>query len=216
MGGPGCRNLIDWKEIYFEENRGGHSLYLVGTAVLLIWIYLAFVAKIAPYHVDRYVFCIYPFVSLVLTYLIFRVLQEFKLPVLVCQAVVWILFLFLTGKGIYENRIQYIYPETAPNIELARGHSGEDCIYVTDNDGAYLLVGNALELQHMGWVLVLPPDYLSALPKIVNESADEMVVYVDERYNPDEIMTQFCQNSGFQTYEPLFVSRCYAYVVKRQ
>lgn len=201
------------KKYFLEKEEKSAGFYIVLTGIVIISAYMAVVAKIAPFHVDRYIFCIYPLVSLILTYLFYFILREFSIPPVWGQVFITVLFVMLTIKGIYENRIHYLYPEAEKNIELMEEHSGDDCIYITNE--YYKLTGNALELENMGRVLALMPENMEDLSNILDESVDEMIVYVDEWYNQDEIMKLFCDAGKFRTYRLLFVSGCYAYVVER-
>lgn len=204
--------LLIGKDILLKVKKSA-QFYMVIMLGMAVVAYVGLVAKISPYESDRYIFCIYPIVSLLLSYIFFTILRKFKLPLVLCQVAVAAIFLLLAVKGICEKRVQYLYLEKANNVELVKEHSGDDCIYVTDEP--YKLVGNALELENMNRVLVFSPKNMENLSEIIDKDIPEMVVYVDETLEQEEIMEMFCQNGGFGYYEFLFSSRADAYVVGR-
>lgn len=205
--------ILVWKNIILGRQSKSHQFYIVEMAFVSIIMYMLIVAKIAPYQVDRYIFCIYPLVSLVLSYALFSVFLKFEISPVWSQIIVMALFLFIAMKGMHENIIQYIYPEMSSNIELAKEHAGDECIYITRD--YYKLVGSALELENMGKVRGLIPEEIGRLPEIVDMSASEMIIYVDESFNQDEILGAVCESGGFISYEYLLTSRCNAYVMRR-
>lgn len=205
--------ILIGKDMILKKKTKSKQFYIILMAMVTIGAYFFVVVKIAPYQVDRYIFCIYPLISLLLSYALFRILIQFKVSIKWSQIGVVILFLFIAAKGMYENKIRYIYPEMNQNIDLAKEHAGDDCIYITRN--YYKLAGSALELENMRRVRGLIPEEMWRLPDIIDISVDEMIVYVDETYNQDKIMNSFCQNSGFKNYEYLLTSRCKAYVVRK-
>lgn len=205
--------VIFVREFIFYKKEKKVQFYISIMAIFVVSAYIIVIAKIAPFYVDRYIFCIYPLISLIFAYLLFYILQNIKLNVNLCQLVVIAVALCINAKGIFENRIHYIYPEAEGNIEIMEEHSGDDCIYISHD--YYKLTGNALELKNMGRVLAMIPERVETLSEIINPSVKEMIVYVDEGYDQKKIMEEFCEAGGFKTYELLFVSRCYAYVVEK-
>lgn len=196
--------ILIGKDMILKKETKSKKFYIILMAIVVIWAYFIMVVKIAPYEVDRYLFCIYPLISLIISYALFRILMQFNVSLKWSHIGVIVVFLLITVKGMYGNKIGYIYPEMGQNIELAESHAGDDCIYITRD--YYKLVGSALELENMGRVRGLVPDELWRLPEIIDMSAEEMIVYVDETYNQEEIMNSFCLNSGFKGYEYLLTS----------
>lgn len=201
------------KDMILKKETRSKQFYIIMMAMVTIWAYFIVVVKIAPYRVDRYLFCIYPLISLIISYALFCILIQFNISLTWSHVGVLLVFLLIVVKGVSENKIQYLYSDMWQNIELAKRHAGDDCIYITRD--YYKLVGSALELENMGRVRGLIPDELYRLPEIIDMSAEEMIVYVDETYDQKEIMNLFCSNGGFKSYRYLLTSRCNAYVVSK-
>lgn len=188
---------------------------VLAAVLFLAWVlccYLAVIAKIAPYQVDRYIFGIYPPFLLLVFFLLYRSIRYWCAPA-VSLVLMLLISIGLAAFGVNGKHVQYIYADHKDNVRIMEEHAGEVCLYITWD--YYKLVGNALELEYMGSVHADVPDRIEELPSMVDPAIDKMIVYVDEDFDQEEILGRVCESLGFSTWEPLFESRCFAYEVRK-
>lgn len=174
--------------------------------------YFMIVVKIAPYQVDRYIFAIYPIAILVVLFLFWMVLRYWTSDQSAWKVILG-LTVILVLSGVSGKNVQYLYRDHKNNVKIMEQNSGADCLYVTWD--YYKLVGNALELEHMGRVFTEVPDRIEELSHILDPNKDKLIVYVDESFDQNDILEKICSAGGFHEWKQLFESRCIAYELIR-
>lgn len=207
------RNGQSVKSIFANIDAASKREFSVILCLLfVVFGYFIIIQKIAPYQVDRYVFGIYPEVTLLVLYFLYKIVIYWSSKK-VSFAVVLILAIFFAISGASGKNVQYLYKEYANNVNIMREHAGEDCLYITNE--YYKLTGNALELEYMGRIFTEEPDRIKALAEELDSNKESLVVYADESLNQEEILNRVCDAAGFREWVPLFESRCKAYELKR-
>ena len=174
--------------------------------------YFAIILKIAPYQVDRYMFGIYPELTLLVFYFVFKIVNYWSSKNAAFTAMLMMAAVFSVS-GASGKHVQYLYKNYANNVNIMKEHAGEDCLYITWD--YYKLVGNALELENMGRVFTEVPDRIESLAEKLDPDKKNLIVYVDESFDQKEILNRVCNAAGYRAWRPLFKSRCKAYELMR-
>ena len=133
------------------------------------------------------------------------------------EKVTFIVMMVIAGalaiSGVSGKRVQYLYSGHKDNVKIMEEHEGDTCLYITDEK--YLLVQNALELEHMGVVFIESPENIESLAGKINVSKDRMIVYVTDRVDQEETLKRVCETLGFTDWKPLFTSGYPVYELMR-
>ena len=111
-------------------------LILFSITLLFTWI----ISNIAPdmgVFMDRYTFCIFPFVAIVSVACLSALFLRFIKRTWIRNFLLVLLIAVFTLSSHLNNKGQYLYSENEPRTQLSSSISGTDCIFVTDYD--YLL-----------------------------------------------------------------------------
>lgn len=98
--------------------------------------YWGMITKIAPYQTDRYVFCIYPLVVLVLVYLGNRGLNLFVRNPRACTAVLALVGLGVTVLSYQTQKVNYLYTQYEQRYQDLAPYEGYPIVYLSVT-GAY-------------------------------------------------------------------------------
>lgn len=165
--------------------------------------YFILISKIAPFLVDRYLFGVYPVIVLITFFLLYEILHYWS-----SERVTFIVMIVIAGAlavfGVSGKQVQYLYSANKDNVKIMEDHEGDTCLYITDEQ--YLLVQNALELEHMGVVFIESPENIESLAGKINTNKDSMIVYVTDRVDQEETLKRVCETLGFTDWKPLFTS----------
>lgn len=186
------------------------DLYLFQIA-LAAGLYLALVAKIAPYREDRYILNIYPMVMLTLVWITKLIFQrnlnrahgKWIAAIVLCCVV-------LTG-NVYPG-VNYLYKESGKKLETADQYAHLPAFYVTKDNNRYRAAGDSYFLARAKHVYPLKEDgifavsdALDALEKENGESYSQFFVYVDMTFeNEEEILGKMEQELGAESAQKLF------------
>ena len=212
---------IDKEGIHWKLKRREHKstntfsvrmedLYLFQIA-LAAGLYLALVAKIAPYREDRYILNIYPMVMLTLVWITKLIFQrnlnrahgKWIAAIVLCCVV-------LTG-NVYPG-VNYLYKESGEKLEIADQYAHLPAFYVTKGNNRYRAAGDSYFLARAKHVYPLKEDgifavsdALDALEKENGESYSQFFVYVDMAFeNEEEILGKMEQELGAESAQKLF------------
>lgn len=174
--------------------------------------YFILISKIAPFLVDRYLFGVYPVIVLITFFLLYEILDYWS-----SEKVTFIVMMVIAGAlavfGVSGKQVQYLYSGNKDNVKIMEEHEGDTCLYITDEQ--YLLVQNALELEHMGVVFIESPENIESLAGKINTSKNSMIVYVTDRVDQEETLKRVCETLGFADWKPLFTSAYPVYELTR-
>ena len=174
--------------------------------------YFMLISKIAPYLSDRYLFGIYPVIVLVACFMFYEMMHYWfsnKLAFYVMLILVCLNSIY----GVSGKHVQYLYPEYKNHVDIIREYEGDTCLYVTTD--WYMMVQNALELEHMGIVFVESPDNIESLSSKINTNKDNMILYVCDTYDQEDILKRVCATLGFRNWKPLFSTVYNVYILTR-
>lgn len=196
--------------------------------MLASFFFFIIVTKVAPYRNGRYVFMIYPIITLAAVYLGYRVIKYITLNQALSVAIVAVMGLSVSIYGDLTDNIEYLYTDNKNNEAISAQYEGSDCLYFS-NDW-YLLAGNALELRHMGRVRALGIGSVDGAGKLVDtEKNDHIIVYLEARstllinsktsdevkknYYTDTYIERVRVATGYKYSKYLFTSRTICYLL---
>ena len=108
--------------------------------------YFVLISKIAPYLSARYLYGIYPVISLIATFMIYEILH-YWIPEKIVFAIMLIFASATAVYGVSGKNVQYLYPEYKDHVNIIQEYEGDTCLYVTTD--WYMMTQNALELEHI-------------------------------------------------------------------
>lgn len=175
--------------------RPGTAAVLAITAAV-ISLYTVLIALIAPYQADRYIFCIFPAVSVLFTAALFRLFSLLSWRADGGKAV-WLLLLLLTAVQWLTGTTNYLYQYKKDNVAVSQAYADHDCLYITYDYNRYLPTNNLLELQNYHRVLTVKisgEDY-TPIASALSQAAASPVVYLDNTMDTAAII-QFIRENG--------------------
>ena len=184
----------------------------VGCIFFMVTLYFFMIAKIAPYLVDRYMFGIYPVIVLLAFFGLYEIFRYWSSE-RITFGILLIVSCTFALSGIRGKNVQYLYTDRKDNVKIMEENEGGTCLYITD--AMYMLVHNALELEHMGIVFVATPDQIESLSNQINTSKDSIIVYVNDGLNQEDILNRVCTTLGFSNWKHLFNSGYEVYELTR-
>ncbi len=180
--------------------------------VIMIAGYTSIIALVAPYQVDRYIFCIYPFALLVMFSFLGRLLKTLKFS----AAGVCIALAAAAGAMLVQEYrtagVNYLYLGEAQNLETAAAYGDLDCVYISRYD--YLITADILEVANYKKIRRIHENEISKLYRILEPGTTEVIVYVDkDSYNRiEEMEASLISGSKLNWWEILFeTSTCRVY-----
>lgn len=194
---------------YEEAKRRWFSIFCM---LFMTACYFVLISKIAPYLTDRYVFGIYPVIVMIVVFMLYEMLH-YWCSEKISFSIMLILASVTTLLGVSGKNVQYLYPEYKDNVSIIQKYEGDTCVYVTTD--WYMMVQNALELEHMGIVFVESPDNIESLSSKINTNRNHMIVYVCDTYDQEDILTRACSAFGFTEWKPLFSTVYNVYELSR-
>ncbi len=164
------------------------------------------IAKISPFRDTRYIYYLYPLISLLAMFYIRKVFGLFiKNDKLIFIGIV-ILFTSLTIKTYNNGQIRYIYSNHDKKLTIARAYGDYDCIYITDR--MWAPKANIFELSEFQNIYLLKAKKLNALPGILEDFPHEkgVVFFIDTILDQDEVMKSILTNKDFNKMKTLFTT----------
>lgn len=177
----------------------GTSAVLVITAAV-VCLYLLLIALIAPYQADRYIFCIFPAVSVLFAAGLFKVfsLLSWRSD---GGKTVWLLLLTLTAVQWLTQAPNYLYQSKKENVAVSQEYADHDCLYITYDYNRYLPTNNLLELQNYHRILTVKisgEDY-SPIATALSQTVTSPVVYLDNAMDTSTVIQYIRQNGNYGT-----------------
>lgn len=193
-----------WKKESLGWVKKRQTLFLIVPVAMSVG-YMALVSMIAPYQVDRYVFCIYPFILMVVFIWLGNLIKTLQIfsPVTYMA----ILLAITGGMLIQEYRVagvNYLYPGEKQNLETAASYGKLDCVYISRYD--YLITADILEVINYKKIRRIHEKEIPYLYQILEPGTTEVIVYVDkDSYNRiEEMEASLISGSKMNWWEILF------------
>ena len=188
----------------------GAGLALVGLFAAMT--YIALVAAVSPYKVDRYILCVYPLAVLGVFALLARALGALgprRGGALLSAA----LLLALGALSVKDGQVHYLFEGRDECVRVCEAHADLPCVLLGSND----MTENLLELAAFEHVLVLSKDDGGQ----VAQKLDELDAYDPERgfvllqrYEDEEALARIVEAAGASGALPLYTHQLTAYLVR--
>ncbi len=162
-----------------------HDLFFL-QVLIVIFLYVALIAKIAPYREARYLFNLFPVVVLTIVYLAEKITSALKQKKQWMRVLAVVLFVLMLA-GYIAPGVDYLYKGTDYEMMIAENHSHLPTFYVSYSNVRYQVCGDSVYLskaQHLYPTTKEGIDSLSAaLEELSMEDATQFVVYIDKTFS---------------------------------
>lgn len=169
---------------------------------------LVIISKIAPYQTSRYVMMLFPLVILsliLLTEKLFFSLQtnKYKSKYLLPA---FLLIIFLVTLQSYNNeRIEFLYPDKAARLEVAKQYKNYDAIYIIHNTGD--INDSFLEMLEFKKVYPTNKDAIPTIGNILDYGNHPgLVIFIDTDYVQQEVIDALFKSTEYKSCEELYKS----------
>lgn len=174
--------------------------------------YLAVVAAVSPYKVDRYILCVYPLaVAGVLTLLAgaLDALGTRRFGLALAAA----LMLLLDARALTGGQVNYLFEGRGEYARVCRAHAGLPCVLLGSND----MTENLLELAEFDDVCTLgKDDWALVAPKLAEldgyDPAEGFVLM--QRYPDEDALSAIVRACGAREATALYTHQLTAYLVR--
>jgi hypothetical protein len=195
--GPSIAPSVAWT-LRSARNAAVEDVLLVSLTVSTIGT-LIVVAKISPLLTSRYLFFIYPVVTLTAVGWILRLCSALVPNRQVLGAGVLCVFLVATGLSYKRGWVHYARADYATVLATARAYANYDCVYVTER--TWVVVSSTLELANFRRTYVVRSAGVTGLPAILGDPADEkgIVMYIDAEANGQDILASVLASTRYDS-----------------
>lgn len=171
--------------------------------------YLAVIAVVSPYKVDRYIFCIYPLTVLAVYLLLAQGASRFGLR----RGLACLLALGVMAANVSEFRPNYLYEGDSEYVRISEAHASLPCVVLGEND----ITQNLLDLAPFENVCVLSKDAADGVaPALAAQAAydpaEGFVLF--ERYANDDTVRRIVEQTGAQGAQLLYTHQYRVFWVK--
>lgn len=97
--------------------------------IIVVFVYIGVIAKLAPYQVDRYIMCIYPIFTISVVSLFYYLYGQNDRPALV-KKIVLVIVCFAVCSNLYLGKVQYLYPQYEERLATLQAYKNISCIYI--------------------------------------------------------------------------------------
>lgn len=172
--------------------------------------YMAVIAVISPYKVDRYIFCIYPLMVLA----VFLLLRRGGLCLSGRETVAGIMAFAILGiSGFPAGHTNYLFTGEQQYVNICEAHSDMPCIVLGDND----MTLNILELAAFKDICVLDKDDADMVVTVLKEleQYDWKAGFVlFERYPDDAVVEELVRKTGMQSIQTLYTHQYRVFLLR--
>ncbi|WP_395014514.1 hypothetical protein [Robinsoniella peoriensis] len=177
--------------------------FFKGKVMMVIFTVLAYtilVIKISPFQTPRYIFCIYPFIIIGLTGILFRsMITIFRGRANTIVLTIVSLICLLSFYSSYKQGMSYLFLEEENIIDIAKQHKDEPMICIYDGK-QWKLMGSYFELSYNESIIYISKKNLKKLENIDITGFDKMQVYVSDSLNQDKMVNKILsKNKYFKT-----------------
>jgi len=192
------RTMFQFKNIFSVEDILLFPLVIAVTATFMV------VAKVSPYRTNRYIYFLYPLISLFAVYFIHRVFSLFIKKNQILISGILLLSVFPTIASYNHGGVEYIYKDQELFLSTAQAYGDYDCIYITNR--AWTLKSNIFQLSEFQKTYVLSVENVAGLPGILKDAPNEkeVILYIDKIENQEELLEMVLENHLFNSYKLLY------------
>lgn len=179
-------------------------------ALLACGAYVLVISVISPYKVDRYIFCVYPLVTVALFMLFARGGCRFgsrrsSACLLACAV------LAACGARVnHDQQVHYLYPGDSAYVAACEENAALPCVLLGTND----MTQNTLELAAFERVYMLNADDAQGVApalEALDEKPDGFILF--ERYHDEANVETVLRETGLESAELLFEHQYHVYWV---
>jgi hypothetical protein len=180
-----------------------NHFFLIFLASITVFVFFS-LAIISPYQSTRYLFSIYPLISIIVVYFTYKSVSLLRISRKVVIVTILSLFLILNIFSIINKKIDYLYPGYHAVLSTAEQYDRFPCVFITNR--LWTLRSNVLELSNFQKTNFIPVGDEISFPDIDNfdRSIRGLILYIDNVQNQEEILAWALSFYGFENYEFLY------------
>jgi len=183
---------------YFKE------YYSIYTLVITTFFMFVTIAIISPYQSTRYLYVIYPMVSILAVFFASKSLEIFTTKKKILIPIILLMFLIMNILSLNSGKIDYLYPGYNNVLSIADTYSDFSCVFITDR--LWTLRSNVFELAKFEQTIFIPTDHMVPLPEIrsFDKLSRGVIIYIDNILNQEDILSFVVSSYGFENYDFLY------------
>jgi hypothetical protein len=164
----------------------------------------AVVAKISPFLTSRYLYFLYPVVSLIAVYGIYWVSSFYVRNTRLLGVGILVLFAMSTTLAHKHGSVDYLYSGYKAVLSTARTYGNYDCVYVTDR--LWVVESNVFELANYRRTYIVGSAGVTSLRDTLSDPADEkgIILYIDDAANTAGMLKYVVASAGFESSKFLY------------
>lgn len=176
--------------------------WLLPSLLFVSFFYMVLIIKIAPFVVDRYYYPIVSIFWIAVVYFAVAGMRNLKHGTTAISVLLITLGVVSGYQGYGANKIMYLFPNQAENMKRIKNFEGSSCIYITDGR-EYTTVVHSLEFQNFSEIKVIDVSKKSLQESEIHKKTENVIVYIDERMNQQETISQVMEKTGCTQYAEL-------------
>ena len=216
--GKGKQRVAWWEQIKTINLQSAADLsikhFLLISLLISVTATFTLVSIVNPYQTTRYLYFIYPLISLLAVFFMWQVGSLVIRNQKVLMLAILLIFAILNPLSYRQGQVEFLYAEYDQILATAQNYADFDCVYVTNRPW---FLSNIFEFSTFRRVFILRTDNMAALEGILSETINThgMMLYIDQEQDHGEIITEILSLSSFEGYSLLYTQDfSSAYLVK--
>lgn len=162
--------------------------------------YLFVISKISPGQTGRYIYCVYPLLSLIFISLYDLCVKNKKIYMPIIVVILFISIIF----GLKNCSIEYLYEDGKNALNIAESNSEIGCIYIYEN-AEYETYSNYKELMTYKNSYITTMDHVNEINDIMSniKSKNNMILYLPDNSNLENNLNTVISNTMYSKSEEL-------------
>ena len=161
----------------------------------------------SPYPSSRYIFFIYPFVSVLAVFCIYQICKIYIKNNKIIILGILLLFTIITTFSYKNNQVEHLYVGYDEIISNTQNYKNYNCIYVTNN--LWKAKSNIFELLEFKRTYFLKNNNISNISELLKDINNDkgIILYIEKIQNQEFVLKNFLLLSDFNNYNFLYSTR---------
>lgn len=161
--------------------------------------FLLVIQKIAPYQSDRYIFLAFPFIAIIVVYILHKVLS---------YKCITVLLLFISLIGLSTQEINYLTPQRRVSVQPIDFFYDNNVFILTEKSWKITNLMPELIYFEEIYPFIVGPDNLYFPENEKLNQKDSLVVYLDSVFEDrTDVLSQLATTYSFKVYETIYTGR---------
>jgi|GEM_PF-1937605 len=205
--GPDLREAMpndESKKRKFSIRKYFKKYYSINTLVITTFFMFVTIAIISPYQSTRYLYVIYPMVSILAVFFTSKSLELFTKNKKILIPIILLMFLNMNILSLNSGKIDYLYPGNNNVLSIADTYGDFSCVFITNR--LWILRSNVFELEKFKQTIFIPAYEMNPLPELrfFDKTSRGVIIYIDNILIQEDILSIVLSSYGFENYEFLY------------